>query len=107
MRLSKKLDREKNSEVNFKVIATDNGIPSQSSTATVTVTVTDVNDESPIFNPHQNSYSVSESATNGTKMAVIDATDNDVGEFGSLRYTIQVTNDDGCLVIDDFTVSEG
>lgn len=101
----KKLDREQNSEVNFKVVATDDGSPTLSSTATVTVTVIDVNDESPVFKPHQNSYRITESAPNGTRIAVIEATDKDVGDYGSIRYTLQVTNDDGCLFIDDMTVS--
>lgn len=101
----KKLDREQNAEVNFKVIATDNGVPVLSSTATVTVTVLDVNDESPIFNTYQSTYSISESAANGTRIAVIDATDKDIGEFGSLQYSLQINNDDGCLVINEFTVS--
>ncbi|CAC5393753.1 CDH23 [Mytilus coruscus] len=103
VRLAKKLDREQNSEVNFKVIATDNGVPALSSTATVTVAVLDVNDESPVFNTYQSTYSISESAANGTMIAVIDATDKDIGEFGSLRYSIQINNDDGCLVINEFT----
>ena len=105
MKLVKKLNREQNPQVSFHVIAMDDGTPQRSSTATVTVTVLDVNDNSPEFNAYQNSYSIPESATNGTRIAVIDATDKDDGVFKVLEYSIQVNNDDDCLVISKLTVS--
>jgi hypothetical protein len=105
VKLLKKLDREQDPQVSFHVIAMDDGTPQRSSTATVTVTVLDVNDNSPEFNIYQNSYSILESATNGTRIAVIDATDKDEGVFKIIEYSIQVNNDDDCLVINKLTVS--
>ena len=51
------LDREREAEVRFLVVAVDGGEPPLSSTATVTVVVDDVNDNEPVF--QQQLYNVS------------------------------------------------
>lgn len=51
------LDRERQAEVSFLVLAADRGDPALSSTATVTVLVEDVNDNEPVF--QQQLYNVS------------------------------------------------
>lgn len=51
------LDREKEAEVHFLVVAVDGGSPPMSSTATVTIYIEDVNDNKPVFD--QQLYNVS------------------------------------------------
>ena len=58
IRLKNRLDRETNEKVEFEVIATDNGSPPMSSTATVSITVTDANDNAPVFTQHQRIFYV-------------------------------------------------
>lgn len=103
--LKQKLDHEQNKMISFAVLARDNGNPIQSSLATVEVTVLDVNDNQPVFNTYNKIYNVAENAVQGTSVATVAATDADSGDFGRLYYTLQVTNDDGCFIINKWTVS--
>uniref|UniRef100_A0AAY4A8E4 Protocadherin-16 n=1 Tax=Denticeps clupeoides TaxID=299321 RepID=A0AAY4A8E4_9TELE len=60
------LDREREAEVHFLVVAVDGGSPPQSSTATVTVYVEDVNDNKPVFDQPLYNASVVEHTAAGT-----------------------------------------
>lgn len=62
-----------------KEIYTD---PQLSSTATVTLTVTDVNDNTPMFDLNMYSATVSELALAGTAIVTVTANDRDSGKFG-------------------------
>ncbi|KAK3090257.1 hypothetical protein FSP39_010440 [Pinctada imbricata] len=103
VRLRRRLDREIEPQVTFTILARDNGNPVRTSTATVHVTVTDTNDNSPVFNPYQLTYSVSEDAPNGTEIAIIDATDKDEGDFAKIQYSMEISNNDDCFSIDPDT----
>nr|UTK45865.1 neural-cadherin [Crepidula fornicata] len=71
-------DRRQGPYYTFQVLATDRGLPPQSSTTNVRITVTNVNDEYPQFlNPNGTEYSVSENAGLGHFIAQIVATDKD------------------------------
>ncbi|KAK4292814.1 hypothetical protein Pmani_034453 [Petrolisthes manimaculis] len=64
--------------------------PRLSSTATVVVSVTDTNDNSPVFEQEAYTARVSETATPGTLVTTIAATDRDTGTFGSegIKYAL-------------------
>ena len=88
------LDREQlirdlgSDALTFEVIASDNGIPKFTDSATVTVTVFDKNDNSPEFSKDTYVARVSELAEIGTEVKAIYASDLDSGTNGQLRYGI-------------------
>ena len=81
------------------VIAPDQGAPVLTGTATVTVVLDDVNDNSPVI---AGTYTptVSETASIGTVVTTVVATDADDGDNSRLTYTITGGNTD-----DDFVIS--
>lgn len=87
--LNSELDREAMDSHIFDVIAFDNGVPSLTSTVTVTITVLDINDNFPVFLPHATTYHVSENAGIDYVVATINATDEDIGKFGTIFYEIE------------------
>ncbi|XP_060559817.1 cadherin-23-like isoform X2 [Ruditapes philippinarum] len=103
LRLNKALDREKTPTLEVTVIAMDNVDPIKSSTATVSISVQDVNDNTPVFAVYKQSYKVKEDAVIGKVIATIQATDEDLGEFGNVVYSFDVSNDDDKLKINRLT----
>ncbi|XP_030383915.1 protein dachsous [Scaptodrosophila lebanonensis] len=79
------LDREIRDVYSLKVIATDEGVPQLTGTATIHVQIVDVNDNQPTFPPN-NMVSVSEGTELGTVIASISA--NDVDTFPTLTYRL-------------------
>jgi hypothetical protein len=106
LKLNKALDREKTPTLEVTVIAMDNVNPILSSTATVSISVQDVNDNTPVFAVYKQSYKVKEDAVIGKVIATIQATDEDLGEFGNVVYSFDVSNDDDKLKINKLTVSD-
>ncbi|KAL2086494.1 hypothetical protein ACEWY4_017553 [Coilia grayii] len=86
--VAKALDREEQDEITFEVVATDQGRPTRSATATVTVTLTDVNDNEPAFDVPQRFLTVSELDEPGLLLANLTATDADDGVNGQVAYRI-------------------
>ncbi|XP_059482643.1 protocadherin-like wing polarity protein stan isoform X3 [Neocloeon triangulifer] len=84
------LDREEQARFQFQVIATDNGEPQRSATASVIISVQDVNDNDPVFDPRIYETSVAEDAPPGTPVATVTATDRD--ENPRLHYAISAGN---------------
>ncbi|XP_055546785.1 protein dachsous [Wyeomyia smithii] len=78
------LDREIRDKYKLKVIATDEGVPQMTGTATINVNVVDVNDNQPTFPPNS-VISVSEATTVGTVLTSITA--NDVDTNPPLTYS--------------------
>ena len=79
-------DREVKSEYAFQVIATFNGIKDKS---LVNIIINDINDEAPIFLSNlQTVYNVSEFSRRGSVIAVVQATDKDVGDNGQIIYSL-------------------
>ncbi|XP_066154165.1 protein dachsous [Euwallacea fornicatus] len=70
------------------VVATDNGFPSLSSTATVLVTIHDVNDNEPIFDQSFYNVSVAENEAEGRCILKVSATDPDCGVNAVVNYTL-------------------
>lgn len=105
LRLKSTLDRETIPAFTVSVLAIDSGTSPLTSTATVSVIVQDINDNSPVFLPYNTEYQVPENASEGTVVARISATDDDLEEFGLVVYTFDVSNDDNKLAINRTSVS--
>ncbi|CAL1529751.1 unnamed protein product, partial [Lymnaea stagnalis] len=103
VQLKARLDREKSDTEVFQIIARDNGSPQLSSSATVTVTVLDDNDNSPIFEPHNNSFAVLENVAVGYFVTRLKATDKDIGDYGTVYYTLEGSDNDGSFAIAEKT----
>ncbi|KAF7659578.1 hypothetical protein LDENG_00296480 [Lucifuga dentata] len=82
------LDREREMEMWFLVVAVDGGEPALSSTATVTVMVEDVNDNEPVFQQQLYNVSIPEHSHIGSCFLQVVARDADSPEFGTLRYSL-------------------
>ncbi|CAL8079555.1 unnamed protein product [Calicophoron daubneyi] len=83
------LDREKRDRYTFKVHATDNGIPKQSSFCTVNIWVKDVNDNAPKFvYPTQKNHTIYASVftSPGIPLVKLTAVDMDEGENAQLSF---------------------
>ncbi|XP_075905067.1 protocadherin Fat 4-like isoform X2 [Nelusetta ayraudi] len=65
--------------------------------AVVEVQVTDINDNSPVFNSTTMGVSVSEDATEGFSVTAVSATDKDSGANGEIRYSL--TGGEGRFVV--------
>ena len=96
------LDHETNSTYEALIRACDRGSsPMLCSNATVVIDVTDVNDETPIFDYDTFCVDVcSDETDNGTEFAQVVAADADSGNNGLVRYSI--SDDD----MDFFTINE-
>ncbi|XP_050394981.1 cadherin-23 isoform X6 [Patella vulgata] len=89
--VSKELDREVKAEYSLVVVATDNKAnpkDQRSNRTTVTIHLEDVNDNAPQYNLNilPSAKFVRESATVGTIVVNILATDKDKGENGTVQY---------------------
>ncbi|XP_058056650.1 protein dachsous [Anopheles bellator] len=88
------LDREIRDKYRLKVIATDEGVPQMTGTATINVNVVDVNDNQPTFPPNT-VISVSEATSVGTVLTTITA--NDVDTNPPLTYSFADLGDDDAM----------
>uniref|UniRef100_A0A8C0EQT9 Cadherin related 23 n=1 Tax=Bubo bubo TaxID=30461 RepID=A0A8C0EQT9_BUBBB len=89
------LDRERIAEYYLRVVASDAGVPSKSSTSTLTVKVLDVNDENPTFFPAVYNVSLPENVARDFKVVRLNCTDADIGLNAELSYFITGGNQDG------------
>ncbi|XP_048590535.1 protocadherin Fat 4 isoform X2 [Nematostella vectensis] len=85
---SSQLDREVEEYFNFTIRATDSGVPSKSSTASVAINLVDINDNSPVFNNTDYYAYVRENQPAGTPVLVVTASDKDVGTNAKLSYVL-------------------
>ncbi|XP_052471555.1 protocadherin alpha-8 isoform X15 [Carassius gibelio] len=82
------LDRERASEYNVTITATDEGTPPLSSTSVITIHVSDVNDNAPRFpEPIINVY-VKENSQIGAVIHTVSAFDPDVGDNARITYSL-------------------
>ncbi|GLV44546.1 kugelei [Carabus blaptoides fortunei] len=91
--LKQSLDHEQASSHHFIVVATDQGVPSLSSTAHVWLTVLDMNDNPPRFEQFSYSCGLSVHATRGQFVTVVTASDPDQVDLLRLRYAIVAGNE--------------
>ncbi|KAM3866660.1 protocadherin alpha-2-like [Diretmus argenteus] len=82
------LDRERASQYNVTITATDEGIPPLSSTSVVIVHVSDVNDNAPRFSDSVVNVYVKENSEVGVDIYTISAYDPDSGENAKLTYSL-------------------
>ena len=92
------IDREMTVAYTLGVMATDGG--SRSAQSTVEISITDINDNSPLFNPSSYSISVYENASINSTLIPVTATDADAdGPNSYITYSIQSGNDDNLFRI--------
>ncbi|XP_061729707.1 protein dachsous [Cydia pomonella] len=92
------LDREIRETYKLTVIATDEGDPQMTGTATLRINVVDVNDNQPTF-PSPNVIAVSEGTEVGSVLTSVTA--NDVDTYPALKYSI--THEDNRFSIDRYS----
>lgn len=89
------LDRELASQIVLNISARDQGVHPKVSYAQLVVTLLDVNDEKPVFSqPEGYNVSVVENAPTGTELLVLGATDGDLGDNGTVRFSLQEAETD-------------
>lgn len=79
----------------FRVVATDDSFPPRSGTTTLQVNVLDCNDHAPTFEAEQFDTSIRESATVGSTVITLRATDQDIGKNSEVEYSIETVNGGG------------
>ncbi|NWY76548.1 PCD23 protein, partial [Erithacus rubecula] len=100
------LDYENTSSYRFLVLlASDHGMPSLNSTATVLITVLDVNDNPPVFSSPEYHVHVKESIPIGSRITEVSAKDCDAGTNAEITYAIISGNDRGHFCLDGKTGS--
>ncbi|XP_056642220.1 cadherin-87A isoform X2 [Diorhabda sublineata] len=90
------LDYEDLNQRKFIILATAKELNTKeklSSTATVTVSVIDVNDNAPSFDKEGYTARISETATSGTLLSTITASDRDSGKFGENGIVYKLSGD--------------
>ncbi|XP_015266625.1 PREDICTED: protocadherin gamma-B5-like [Gekko japonicus] len=86
------LDREKHSEYNITITATDKGNPPMSTHKTVSVQISDINDNSPAFEKSSYIIYVPENNPSGASIFTIKALDPDVDQNSQITYSILHSN---------------
>ncbi|XP_025022640.1 protocadherin gamma-B5 isoform X2 [Python bivittatus] len=86
------LDREKASEYNITIIATDNGTPPLSTHKTTLLQISDINDNAPAFEKASYSIYVPENNPSGASIFRIQAFDPDVDQNSQITYSILTSN---------------
>ena len=84
--LEERLDREVKDFYLIQVIAKDGGSPPKQSVLDVHVSVTDINDNTPIFNQKIYNVSIKNEPSETSPVATLQATDLDSGENGNISY---------------------
>lgn len=101
--LQSTLDYEVLDEYHFKVVASDGGYPTLTSSAIVRVEVLDVNDHSPSFSSPIYSLNVGENSHMGTLIFQASASDSDSGLYGRAKYILMDNSHTGHFVIDSIS----
>uniref|UniRef100_A0A8C0GI16 Cadherin domain-containing protein n=1 Tax=Chelonoidis abingdonii TaxID=106734 RepID=A0A8C0GI16_CHEAB len=90
MASSSGLDRETALQVVLNISARDQGVQPKFSYAQLVVTILDVNDQRPLFSqPDGYQVSLAENSPSGTELLVLSATDGDLGDNGTVRFSLQ------------------
>ncbi|XP_051891479.1 protocadherin Fat 1a isoform X7 [Pristis pectinata] len=87
------LDREKNDHYTLNITVYDLGIPQKSAWRLLDVNILDANDNRPEFLQDMYSEVVSENKEVGSKIIQLEATDQDLGANGEVRYSILTDTD--------------
>ncbi|XP_068133852.1 protocadherin gamma-B1-like isoform X34 [Hyperolius riggenbachi] len=92
------IDREKIPLYNITITAMDNGFPQLLTNKTIQLTISDVNDNSPVFDKLSYVAYVYENNPQGTSIHSIQALDRDINENAKISYSILSNNIDGIPV---------
>lgn len=103
--MSNSLDRERQDLYELKIRATDNGgkgpdNPPLFSEAIVRISIDDINDNAPKFSLPNYNVKIREDVPIGTVVAVVTASDPDLGPDGEVHYTLEDTDSEGTFKID-------
>ncbi|XP_073685644.1 protocadherin gamma-A12-like isoform X41 [Garra rufa] len=85
---TKALDREKESDYNITITATDGGSPPLSTSMTIHLFVSDVNDNPPVFVQQSYSAYINENNKPGTSVCSVSANDPDWRQNGTVLYSL-------------------
>ncbi|XP_014892491.1 protocadherin beta-1-like [Poecilia latipinna] len=99
------LDRETASEYNITVTCSDGGIPSLSSSVTLTLQISDVNDNSPVFERSSYEAYIAENNTPGVSIFTVTATDADWNQNARVSYILEDTSVNGVPISSYVSVS--
>ncbi|XP_031654390.1 protocadherin gamma-A3 isoform X15 [Oncorhynchus kisutch] len=91
-------DRETMPEYNITIKATDSGSPPLSSARTIYLKISDVNDNSPLFDKGTYSASVTENNSPGMSIFTISALDSDWNQNARISYLLEDTKISGTPV---------
>ncbi|MBN3310636.1 FAT4 protein, partial [Amia calva] len=92
------LDRETVSQYNITITAADEGSPPLSSSKTIYIPISDVNDNSPVFDQQAYSAYVTENNTPGSSICSVMAKDPDWKQNGSVSYSLLSSDVNGMPV---------
>uniref|UniRef100_A0A8C1GKH6 Cadherin domain-containing protein n=1 Tax=Cyprinus carpio TaxID=7962 RepID=A0A8C1GKH6_CYPCA len=95
---TKALDREKESDYNITITATDGGSPPLSTSMSIHVFVSDVNDNPPVFVQQSYSAYTSENNKSGTSVCSVNANDPDWRQNGTVLYSLVASEVNGVPV---------
>ncbi|XP_056592745.1 protocadherin beta-7-like isoform X8 [Triplophysa dalaica] len=100
------LDREKESDYNITVTATDGGSPPLSTSMTIHLSISDVNDNPPVFAQQSYSAYVTENNKPGTSVSSVSANDPDWRQNGTVVYSL-VSNEINGVPVSSFVSING
>ncbi|XP_037070644.1 cadherin-23-like [Pollicipes pollicipes] len=96
------IDREKHSQIELTVTATDSGVPPKNSSIKITIAVLDQNDCPPVWkvDPSTLLLNVSEQGTPNKLITTLQATDNDLAgtPFSNVTYSVSKESSDNITV---------
>lgn len=104
--VSNNLDRERQELYELRIRATDGGggkgtdNPPLYSEAIVRITIDDINDNAPKFSLPSYTVKIREDIPKGSVVAVVSASDPDLGADGEVMYTLEDSDSDGTFKID-------
>ncbi|XP_072558036.1 protocadherin gamma-A4-like isoform X5 [Paramormyrops kingsleyae] len=99
------LDREVVTDYNITITATDEGSPPMFSSKTIQLSVSDVNDNSPVFDKQSYSAQVTENNKPGSSICSVTARDPDWRQNGTVFYTLLPNEVNGVPVSSFLSIS--
>ncbi|XP_050924335.1 LOW QUALITY PROTEIN: protocadherin beta-11-like [Lates calcarifer] len=99
------LDRERVSDYNITVVATDAGMPPLSTKRTFHLKVSDVNDNSPVFSQGVYSAFIAENNSPGVSLVTVRAKDPDENQNARISYILEDSDLDGSPVSQSVSVN--
>ncbi|XP_005928091.1 protocadherin Fat 3 isoform X2 [Haplochromis burtoni] len=101
LKVNKKLDRELVSRYSLSVQAFDSGSPAMSSTVTINIDISDVNDNSPVFNPPNSTVVIQLNQAAGTTLLQLSVSDKDSPKNGPpFEFRIKSGNEGNFFSLD-------